>query len=125
MKIRIKGNFVRYRLTKTEVETLAQEGRMIERTIFGPDVSQQFEYALELKKGIDALQAVFEGRRITLYLPEAEALPWAEGDRVGFENEMQTGPDSRLKLLLEKDFVCLDDTDEDQSDNYPNPRSVC
>jgi hypothetical protein len=26
-----------------------------------------------------------------------------------------------LFLLLEKDFVCLDETIEDQSDNYPNP----
>jgi hypothetical protein len=24
-------------------------------------------------------------------------------------------------LLVEKDFVCLDNTIEDQSDNYPNP----
>jgi hypothetical protein len=25
---------------------------------------------------------------------------------------------------LEKDFVCLDDTDEDQSDNYENPKAI-
>jgi len=30
-----------------------------------------------------------------------------------------------LKLLLEKDFVCLDDTDEDQSDQYDNPNAKC
>jgi hypothetical protein len=26
---------------------------------------------------------------------------------------------------VEKDFVCLDHTDEDQSDNYPNPNRTC
>jgi hypothetical protein len=25
--------------------------------------------------------------------------------------------------LLEKDFACLDNTLEDQSDNYPNPKA--
>ena len=28
-------------------------------------------------------------------------------------------------LLIEKDFVCLDHTLEDQSDNYANPNKVC
>jgi len=27
--------------------------------------------------------------------------------------------------LLEKDFVCLDHTTEDQSDNYENPNTTC
>jgi len=37
-------------------------------------------------------------------------------DKVGFENA-----DGKLHLLVEKDFVCLDEVAEDQSDNYPNP----
>ena len=27
----------------------------------------------------------------------------------------------KLYILIEKDFKCLDNTIEDQSDNYPNP----
>jgi len=34
-------------------------------------------------------------------------------------------PGVQLHLLLEKDFVCLDNTAEDQSDNYPNPNKAC
>jgi len=37
-------------------------------------------------------------------------------ERVGFENHY-----GALHLLIEKDFTCLDNVDEDQSDNYPNP----
>ena len=40
---------------------------------------------------------------------------------VGLENEMEIAPGKILYLLLEKDFKCLDNTTEDQSDNYPNP----
>ena len=41
-------------------------------------------------------------------------------DTVGFD-----GISGQVKLLIEKDFVCIDNTDEDQSDNYPNPNLKC
>ena len=122
MKIRIKGNFIRYRLTKTEVETLAETGVLAETTRFGPADEHVFAYTLEVRDGIEGLQAAFDGRTITLYMPAATARTWAEDQRVGFEQDVAVAPGVTLKLLLEKDFVCLDDTVEDQSDNYPNPR---
>jgi hypothetical protein len=29
--------------------------------------------------------------------------------------------EENLYLLVEKDYTCLDNVEEDQSDNYPNP----
>jgi len=40
----------------------------------------------------------------------------ATTDRTGFENNA-----GGLQLLVEKDFTCLDNVAEDQSDNYSNP----
>ena len=37
-------------------------------------------------------------------------------DKTGFESNQ-----GDLHLLIEKDFTCLDNIEEDQSDNYPNP----
>ncbi|MBK8195223.1 MAG: hypothetical protein IPK76_19150 [Lewinellaceae bacterium] len=125
MKIRIKGNFVRYRLTQSEVKTLGETGFLAEETRFGPTPVEVFGYALASKAGITCLEAGFSGNRITLYIPENAAKTWFSEDRVGFENEVEVAPGITLKLLLEKDFVCLDDTDEDQSDNYPNPNTTC
>lgn len=125
MKIRIKGNFIRYRLTQTEVKTLGETGHLSEETRFGPGASEAFAYALEAKEGIDGLQASFDGGKITLYLPAAVAKTWFDEERVGFQNDVQVAPGVTLGLLLEKDFACLDDTYEDQSDNYPNPNAVC
>ncbi|MCW5923559.1 MAG: hypothetical protein KIS77_14540 [Saprospiraceae bacterium] len=125
MKIRIKGNFVRYRLTQTEVKTLAETGQLMEETWFGPDESQRFAYALKAREGISGLQAAFEGGAITLFMPAEAAKHWYGEERVGFDNEVEVAPGISLKLLLEKDFACLDDTDEDQSDNYPNPNAAC
>jgi len=118
MKIRIKGDFVRYRLTKTEVETFCKTGLYEETTDFGNAV---FTYALKAKKGIGALDAEFNNNAITLYLPDEERSKWAISDRVGYQDTINLPHGKKLTLLVEKDFVCLDETIEDQSDNYPNP----
>jgi hypothetical protein len=39
-----------------------------------------------------------------------------ETDKIGFE---EAGGD--IYLLVEKDFTCLENVEEDQTDNYPNP----
>lgn len=121
MKIRIKGNFIRYRLTKSEVKTLADTGKIVEETCFGPEESHIFRYALETKDGIDGLQADFKNNTITLYLSAGAAKVWPDEERVGFENQVNVAPDQTITLLLEKDFICMDQTAEDQSDNYPHP----
>ncbi|AEM71850.1 hypothetical protein Murru_2826 [Allomuricauda ruestringensis DSM 13258] len=120
MKIRIKGNSIRYRLTKTEVETFCKTGSYKETTNFGNSV---FTYQLKAKKGIDVLEASFEENTITLYLTDKERSGWATSDRIGFSGTMDLPDGKQLSLLVEKDFVCLDETIEDQSDNYPNPKS--
>ncbi len=122
MKIRIKDNFIRYRLTQSEVRTLGTTGRLEAETRFGPDPSHVLRYAIATKENIENLQAEFLQNCITLYLPAQAAKNWPAEDRVGFEHAMQVTPTATLFLLLEKDFVCLDEVAEDQSDNYPNPR---
>ncbi|PIB22806.1 DUF7009 family protein [Maribacter sp. 4G9] len=119
MKIRIKGNTVRYRLTKSEVETLAQTGYYKEETPFG---KRTFVYAIKVDAATPELHADFVNDTITLYLNERKAVSWANNDLVGFSSEIKMAKGTTLSLLLEKDFVCMDNTDEDQSDNYPNPK---
>ena len=118
MKIRIKGNSIRYRLTKTEVEAFCSTGHIAEQTEFN---SNSFTYELKAKTGISQLEANFTNNTITLYLPENQRHNWHTNTKVGFENRMTLAAGKELSLLVEKDFVCLDVRDEDESDNYPNP----
>jgi len=122
MKIRIKGNSVRFRLTKSEVETFSKMGSIAEVTHFQ---SKALTYALVAKAGITELEADFVDNSITIYFPKSEQESWATNDRVGFSNCADWNDSSTLSLLVEKDFTCLDNTIEDQSDNYPNPKMVC
>ncbi|RAJ12500.1 DUF7009 family protein [Arenibacter echinorum] len=118
MKIRIKGNSVRYRLTKTEVEAFCKVGFYEEQTEFKHHI---FRYELRSRENISHLEADFKNDTIIMYLPEKDKMVWANSDRVGFKHTIAMGKGKELFLLLEKDFVCLDETIEDQSDNYPNP----
>jgi hypothetical protein len=113
MKIRIKGSSLRYRLTKTDIETFSKEGYIEESITFGV---QLLVYALQ-RSVIDELSATFQDNKITLFMPDKLAQEWELTDHVGFENS--NGP---LYLLIEKDFKCMDNVAEDQSDNYPNPK---
>jgi repressor of nif and glnA expression len=117
MKIRIKGNSIRFRLVKSEVKLLADTGFVEETTEFQVT---KFTYRLKTKKNISELEADYSHNKITMFVPESEAKIWDTSDRISYKNVF-----GNLSLLLEKDFVCLDHTDEDQSDNYPNPNKVC
>lgn len=122
MKIRIKGNSVRFRLTKTDVDIITQQGYHEEATHFGNAV---FKYALKKTETSDALSATYSDHTITVFMPETFLNGWAENDIISIKGNMPIGNDESLFLLVEKDFVCLDHTDEDQSDNYANPNKTC
>lgn len=119
MKIRIKGNSIRFRLTRSEVATFCEMGHYEEKTDFGDAV---FKYALRMDEATDELLAGFKTNTITLRVPQKIGAGWDANHKVGFENTVRLGNGNELHILLEKDFACLDDRGEDESDNYPNPK---
>lgn len=118
MKLRIKANSVRIRLTKTEVNKLATESYLQEVTVLP---GQTFIYAIKSDDNATALTIAYENNILTMMVPKSFAANWHQNDIVGMDAWMQVNEKEKLYLLLEKDFVCLDETAEDQSDNYENP----
>ncbi|MBS1597564.1 MAG: hypothetical protein JST75_05025 [Bacteroidetes bacterium] len=118
MKIRIKGNSLRYRLTRTEVEKFGATGYIEEKINFGENA---LYYSLQ-RTDERELSATFENNRIIFFLPVFLIDKWINTDVIGFEYNMAlSNSNENLFLLVEKDFTCLDKVEEDQSDNYPNP----
>lgn len=123
MKIRIKGNSIRIRIVKTELDNFGQDGFLEEITEFG---NNSLIYRLETKQGIEQLEASMNGNTITMHVPENMKEEWVHSNVVGYNNYMETGNGNKLFLLLEKDFKCLDaEVLEDQSDNFDNPSHTC
>ncbi len=115
MKIRIKGNSLRYRLTRSDISALAINGSLKEQTDF---LEKSLIYALTTTQK-NVMTAEFIDNTITLYLPETMLDKLVNTATVGFNHT-----DEKLILLVEKDFTCLDNVVEDQSDNYPNPLAI-
>ena len=112
MKIRIKGNSVRYRLTKSDLFKLGNELALEEQTAF---TGNTLIFRVQVTEDW-LLTARYTGSHIILNLPNRMLDELMNTDRVGFSDK--SGP---VSLLIEKDFTCLDKVEEDQSDNFPNP----
>lgn len=123
MKIRIKGNSVRLRLSKTEVAKLAKDGVVTEQTDFPESI---FTYSLVLADSVDKINASYANNHIRLELSKQLGLEWPNNTIVGFDAQLQMANGKSISLLIEKDFQCIDNTmNEDQTDNYENPLQSC
>ncbi|MCE7071311.1 hypothetical protein LZG74_13410 [Dyadobacter sp. CY327] len=122
MKIRIQRNSVRYRLSRSDIQKLSTEGYLEEVTPFGDSL---FIYGVKKSADVSELTADFQNGKILLHIPEQLTDGWADNNVVGYDGEMLFGNNGSLKLLIEKDFKCLDNVTEDQSDNYENPAKTC
>lgn len=118
MKIRIKGNTLRLRLTKSEVALLATEGKVEERTPFPGD--NELTYSL-LTTPSSTNSASFKNNEICIFVQTEWAADWNVNEVVGIDFCVNTG-ETTLHVLIEKDFNCLTPrTDEDQEDHFTNP----
>ncbi len=118
MKIRIKGNTIRLRLSKSEVAFFEKEKQISEETNFG---NSSFTYQLITDVNADSIKASLQNNCISVHIPAEDSLKWTSSNLVGLSNDMNVCNDKKLFILIEKDFKCLDETIEDQSDNYDNP----
>lgn len=119
MKLRIKGNSIRLRLSQTEVASFGKTGICFDKTFFGIN---KLTYQLH-KADVEAVKAEFSNFTISVAVPDAIADSWVKNEtQVGFEHKQQLPDKSELLILVEKDFACLASrTNEDESDNFPNP----
>ena len=123
MKLRIKGNSIRLRLLRSEVERFAADGRISDEVIFA---NARLMYALALSDNSDSVTATFEDGTIEIAVPAHLAKHWSSGEQVGIESSQQFGDGEPLAILIEKDFACLDRPDDpDRHDAFPNPNSDC
>jgi hypothetical protein len=118
MKLRIKGNTLRLRLTQSEVARLDAEGRVEEAVVFGPGVS--LHYAIEARDGLAEPRADYDDGRVRIAVPEPAARRWITSDEAGIETEQPNGSGDPLRIVIEKDFACLHRRGEDV-DVFPNP----
>jgi len=107
MKIRIKGNSIRFGLTQIEAKTPSDIGHLEERTPFN---SSTFVNLLVAQEDLDLLSASFLQNTMILNFPKKWTRKWHDNKTLGFQNVLKMQNGKELALLLEKDFACLGNT---------------
>jgi hypothetical protein len=120
MKLRIKGNSIRLRLTQTEAARLGEGKSVEETTQFSP--TTKLSFIIQPAANHTLIEAAFENNQLKICIPASTLSEWANNNETGIEREQPIGNGDTLRLLIEKDFACLKPrAGEDESDTYANP----
>jgi hypothetical protein len=120
LKLRIRDNSIRLRLSQSEVERVNSEGLVKGRVQFVG--SNTFSYILESSPATVRPEAHVSNNVITVRVPQPDIRKWAESEQVSIRSEQNLDDGDQLMILIEKDFACLAPrAGEDDSDMFPNP----
>ena len=122
MKLRVRDSSIRLRLTRSEVELVRTDGLVRGRVPF--DGRNSFDYVLESSPATVKPEAHISNNVLTVRIPEAEILGWANSDEVSISASQILDGGDQLSILVEKDFACLAPREgEDETDMYPHPEA--
>ncbi len=120
MKLRIRDNSIRLRLSQSEVTDFDSFGKVASKIHFG--AGGALTYLIEKSKS-EQIEAAFLGDTIKLTVPTQMATDWAASDQISLETKIPVANGNSLKVLIEKDFKCLAvRPDEDETDMFPHPK---
>jgi hypothetical protein len=123
MKLRIKGNSLRLRVSRSELARF-ESGERIEETIhFTGDPEAKLTYALEFALQSAPVKVRYESNQVTVILSEAQARIWGVEGEVGVYETLDVDSTGSLDVILEKDFACADGSDIENNDTFPNPQA--
>ena len=121
MKLRIRGDSLRLRLKRGEVDQIAAGTSIVEETHFPDSV---LTYRLDVSEDRD-MSASFDNGSLVISLPKSKVSDWAGSDEVSLCAEQKLTGARSLSLLIEKDFSCLEPGHhrdcEDDEDTFPHP----
>jgi hypothetical protein len=121
MKLRIKGNSLRLRVSRSELARFQAAGRIEETIHFTAAPEATLTYALESALRSSPVSVQYGTGAVTIILSQDRARIWEAQNEVGIYTTLDMGPAGSLEVVVEKDFACLDRSNEDNSDTFTNP----
>jgi len=124
MKLRINGNSLRLRVTRSEVARFLA-GACLEETIhFAAEPAATLTYALQQEQTLSSPSVRYTENRVAVLIPSDQANTWGVTGQVGISENISLGELGSLALLIEKDFACLDRSEKENEDTFANPNSA-
>jgi len=123
MKLRIKGDSLRLRVSRSELGRILC-GERVEDTIhFSSAPDAKLTYSLEKVSHGASTGVQYSPGQITVLLAKEDMGTWDDPSQVGIYTSVGIGSGNSLELVIEKDFACLDRSDEDNTDTFENPHA--
>jgi hypothetical protein len=123
MKLRIKGNSLRLRVSRSELALLLGGDRIEETIHFTAAPEAKLTYALDSAVQSAPVSVEYGPQAVTVVLSKDQACVWGSESEVGVYGELDYGHAGLLEVIVEKDFACLDRSDEDNIDTFANPHA--
>ena len=125
MKLRVKGNSLRLRVSRSELARFL-DGERVEETIhFTRSPEASLTYALESAVQSAPVRVQYESQIVKVILSEDQAAIWGAECKVGVYSTLDIGAAGSLAVIVEKDFACLDRSDEENSDAFEPSGAAC
>ena len=121
MKLRIKGNSIRLRVSPSEVKHLLRCGGIQEYVQITANPMDRLKYAVVSSLSGATTTVAYQLGDITVSVPEGQLKEWAGSDDIGIYADLALGDSWALSVAIEKDFACLDRSDAENKDTFPNP----
>ena len=111
MKLRVRHNSIRFRLTQSDVVSLRRSGRCRETILFPGGA--RAEYVL-LASNVGKIGVAFRDGIVSIAVPASQLIDWHSSDQVGisaaidlypddvYPNDDDVNPGQKLEVLIEK-----------------------
>lgn len=119
MKLRIKGDSLRLRLTQGEVSQLDTGSGVVEEKVRFPG-SAVLTYRLRRDAVATSVNASFAEGAVEVRVPEKAVRHWASSNDEGISGAQPIAAGDELLISVEKDFRCLVPR-AGEEDNFANP----
>jgi hypothetical protein len=121
VKLRIKGDSLRLRLSQGEMRALADSGEVADHISFPGGMA--LTYRLRMDRNIASISASYASDLIDIRVPRELSERWCGSDLVTLSASQPLAA-GELRIVLEKDWACLAPREgEDESDNFPHPEA--
>ena len=114
MKLRFEKNTVRFRLRRSDIAQLNENG-FVNETVEFPEST--FTYQLSISNG-DKLNVQYKGQSLIITIPTDTTQNWINSDEVGIYQTLQLNNNHTLDIIIEKDFPCKNMHDGNKSDTF-------
>jgi hypothetical protein len=100
MKLRLRGNSLRFGVSKTELARLAETGKVEDTVRFSSE--RAMSYGIEVRP-TGAVTASLEPMSIVVSLPKSRLDLWLRPEEISVEGSQPVGGGKALQILLEKE----------------------